>query len=89
MLVSKQNIVRIEVEVGCFNPFYEACKKHNETRSGAHNVIDALEWEFNKEGQAAEFEKIKEKGFEFRCFNTSTFGIQYFVEYVTKTSYYD
>ena len=89
MLVAKQNVTRIEVEVGCFNPHFDKCLKHNETGIGADGVIDAFEWEFEAARQSELFNKIRNNCFEFKCFNTCNFSVQYYIEYVTKTSYFD
>ena len=90
MLSGKENVVRIYLYVGANNPIFDNCKEYKETSKGACEVVEAIEWEFEQEKQAAEFEKMRKKGFSFRITDySSTLGYEIQAEYVTRTSYYE
>lgn len=89
MLNFRENVVRINVRVGRKNPNYDSCVSYAKSFLGAAEVMEAVEWEFNKAGESAEFEKMRARGWNFFVVEVTPFEVELAVEYVTKTKYYD
>lgn len=89
MLLTKANLIRYAIVVETNNPYYEACKKFNETKRGATDVVEAIRWEFEQAEQLQLFNKMVDyDSFSFRLEKEFSFGgLGYIVEYATRATH--